>query len=486
MGTVIINGKMYDAQTGLMINKTEDAQISVIEKPAEPSMLDAPEPKVDSVNTHVQTHAPDTNTSTTIKAAVKTKRVSKQARLAQAIADEFAAYETPKAERKKVTLNRTHEKVAEKNPSDAAPTDKFIDKKIAKAETTTTHDRHTMRQPSWISNYVAGNNPIEIQPAIAKPQHDSSLKHEVSRSDANKYSRRPMRSQTLNRHYVHRPAAKVATISPKRAPASIAKHPDVHHFKPFVVKDSHVSQTLATKEKPVEQIAKPTVSPTQSKIETNEKPDLPFRAALTHQTEKKIVRKAAVEHARAINSSVLKDALINEQLSKSTQKMPAKRSRKSLFGLKSHRRFTAPTIITTAMALLVFGGYFAYVNMPSMSIRVAANKAGVIASTPYTPDGYSVDGAVAYTPGSITIKYKSNGGGDGYSIVEQKGSTSDSELQNLASDGSSAGHRTLNSDGTTLYISDNKAVWLSNDTVYTLISNGMLSEDQITRIATSV
>jgi hypothetical protein len=132
------------------------------------------------------------------------------------------------------------------------------------------------------------------------------------------------------------------------------------------------------------------------------------------------------------------------------------------------------------------GGYFTYINMPAISVRVAANRAGVDTHAPYSPNGYSIDGSVAYAPGQITIKYRSNTGAAGYSITGQTSEwNSRNVLDNVVAP-ENEDYETLNAGRVTVYRYGDRAAWVSNGVLYTLNGNDLLSSEQIERIALSV
>jgi hypothetical protein len=184
----------------------------------------------------------------------------------------------------------------------------------------------------------------------------------------------------------------------------------------------------------------------------------------------------------APTSSDLKNALISEQMDQPIDhKARAKAEKKAA---RSRRRFAAPTLVTAALAVLVLGGYFTYVSMPSISVRVAAARAGVDAHAPYTPNGYSIDGPVAYAPGSVTINYKSNGGGAGYSLTQQSNTWGDNVVMNTLVEGSD--YTSLKVGNLTIYRYGNQTAWVDNGILFTLGGNESLGDDQITRIVDSL
>ena len=143
--------------------------------------------------------------------------------------------------------------------------------------------------------------------------------------------------------------------------------------------------------------------------------------------------KPAVRLTPAQTADNCDDDVLNERLSQLSQilqnaqdvdaemtgRKSAKRShnKQKTTHAKSHRKFQMPAIFATAGAMAIVAGIGFYIAMPSISVKMAANKAGIDAKTPYAPAGFTIDGEVAYQTGRITINYRSKSGGDGYSVI---------------------------------------------------------------------
>lgn len=441
MGKVIINGKTYDSLTGLQITDTNHvgSVVKTVDTPVETAgtietveVVDKAKPAAPVAKAHTP----------------RAKRVSKQERLAAAVAEEFA---TEKSARHKKKI---------------AP---VVKKEAVIAPVAT-------NAPNWISNFVEGHDPIEIEPIRIedrKPAEHSKRDHVAAQHYSR--NRRTQRSQTLNRNFVKKPAESPAHIAVNRRSAApaIDKHPAVHRFAP-VAPAIDKAPNITTVDK------KDGIVPVK-KVATPSTPDTPFMPAVSHNAAKKLVSqpKPAV-----LSSSELKDFLIQSQLDQPIDKKSRRQAEKSAAKFGTKRYFTRTSLVTAALAVAVLGGYMAYINMPSLSIRVAANSAGIDSDIPYTPNGYSLDGPVAYSPGQLTIKYKSNSGGSGYSITEQ--TTGLDSREAFASSHDEASYTTEDLDGVTVYYYGNNAVWVKDGVLYTLNGNHLLGNDQITQIVQSV
>ncbi len=451
MGTVIINGKRYDSISGLPIGQTDIEPVASVIS--------------DAAN---QTESP---TKTTAKAAHK-KHQNRQQRMAEAISQEFADEDRdPKREYKTDAGQKTSaEESRAEIPAWLSEFAELHAKFVNPADTgELSHEQvvaseSTVSQPAWISNFVSGGEPIEIQPIglEAVQRHTKSRKTHVSAPNYRRHS--PAHSQTLNRRFVKKPNAEAATVvSAKRLSAPVATHPAVHHFNEEKIPVNIVSKRNTDSTK--------TVRNQQQKAA-----DLPFAPVITRHAEKQLAENKVSEEKSV--ASDIKRALIAEQFDQPLDNKSRRRNEKRAAKLSKRRRFAMPSIVTAALAVLVLGGYFTYANMPDISVRIAANRAGIDTKAPYTPDGYSIDGPVAYAPGQITIIYKSNAGANGYSIVGQKG------IDATTPDDSA--YDTLNAGNTTVYRQGDQITWSSDGVSYTLNDNGYLSDDQIEHIAQSV
>jgi hypothetical protein len=146
------------------------------------------------------------------------------------------------------------------------------------------------------------------------------------------------------------------------------------------------------------------------------------------------------------------------------------------------------SVASASLALILLGGYFTYLNMPSLSVRVAAAQAGVNASFPsYHPDGYSLNGPVAYTQGEVTMKFASNSGPQNFTVSQSKTSwDSSAVLDNYIKDKAGDNYITYDEHGLTIYTYGGNAAWVNDGVLYTIRGDAPLSGDQIRHIATSM
>lgn len=150
----------------------------------------------------------------------------------------------------------------------------------------------------------------------------------------------------------------------------------------------------------------------------------------------------------------------------------------------------APQWLSIGSALLVVllvGGFFAWQNIPQLSMRVASTKAHVDASVPaYTPSGYSLAGPVKASDNKVTASYKAPGNSS-FAITQQASSWDSSSVAASAVP-SNTQVQTSQVNGTTVYIygNQNDAKWVNHGVLFSIQDKANLSSDQILKIANSL
>ncbi len=265
------------------------------------------------------------------------------------------------------------------------------------------------------------------------------------------------KSQTLRRSTLKRPQkqAVIHEIKKKKpAPAitssNTAKSTQVHRFTPRVVTPAN---------KPRMMDIAPAKHPHVAKIE----------AARATRSEP-----APIKPAQTIKQEAIENAVANT--TKNTE-LPKKRFR--------HPRVLS--IVSASFALILLGGYLTYLNMPSLSVRVAAAAAGINASYPdYRPDGYSLNGPVAYNQGQVSMQFAANAGPQNFTIRQTKSSwDSAAVLDNYVTPKAGSSYITYSERGLTIYTFNGNAAWVNGGILYTIEGDAPLSSEQIRHIATS-
>ena len=302
----------------------------------------------------------------------------------------------------------------------------------------------------------------DIGPAVAvKPHVVASARHHQTMKAA-AIHQTVQKSQTLRRDGVKAPVVQSSNLRRKPQLGHVPKSPQITKF--------------AAHPQPLRQVEKAVPQPTAS------------RPVVSHVVTR--AQQAASGRAPAperLSSRALKERLIAERLASidtSAGSKKLKKPRGSFFGGKPR----LASMVTACFALIVLGGYLTYLNMPNLSVRVAASQAGIAATFPdYRPDGYRFDGPVAYAPGQVSIAFKANGGEQGYTVTEQSSSwDSQAVYDNLVAKASDGGYITNSQQGLTVYTYKNRAAWVNGGILYTIDGDAPLSNEQLLNIAGSL
>ena len=305
----------------------------------------------------------------------------------------------------------------------------------------TVYDAHT----GMPIEKLAGTSEAKSLPPLTPAEiHHSQSMHQLTQ-----------KSQTLNRQVVGKAAA-----APQPHPVS-QKSPAITKFAPH--------PRIATPKTRVMSDIGPSNHPLATKVQ-----QMQVQATATQKSTAALAPKP---------SQVIKQ----EAIASAMQKAPSHSAgNKQLKKTGGRSRFFG--IASASLALLLLGGYFTYLNMPSLSVRVAAAQAGVNATYPeYRPDGYSLHGPVAYDQGQVSMKFAANGGPQNFSITQTKSSWDSSALEeNYVSEASNGGYVPYVEHGIKIYVFDNNAAWVNGGVLYKITGDAPLSNDQIRRIATSM
>lgn len=147
-------------------------------------------------------------------------------------------------------------------------------------------------------------------------------------------------------------------------------------------------------------------------------------------------------------------------------------------------------LAVAGMAVLLLGIYMLYTTVPGVSTQVAAAQTGVAASYPtYRPEGYDLTGPITAKDGKVAMTFGQTGSSTGsYTIMQEK---TDQESDALGSAiKKEAGHdpAITRIDGLTIYTynNGNAAAWINKNVLYTIKSDTPLTSTQVQQIATSM
>lgn len=306
--------------------------------------------------------------------------------------------------------------------------------------------------------------PLEASQSNAKPKAAIATQPTATKParhhEAVPAKRIPQKSVTLRRSHLKAPKSQLKPSAPVRHSAGhVARSPMISRFathpQPLPKRPTNIISDMA----PI-----PREKPKNLAVVSDSKS---VKKGLIANASKKIDASLATKPAKV----------------KLTDKIKARKN------LRAKRAFGLKQVVTISAIVFLLGGYLTYINIPGLSVGIAGSQAGVAASYPdYRPDGYSFDGPVAYEPGEVKLRFKSNGGTDGFTIKQRASSwNSVALLDNLVEKESAGKYQTTSEGGVTIYTYDNnKAAWTNGGILYTIDGNAPLNNEQIIRIASSM
>lgn len=328
----------------------------------------------------------------------------------------------------------------------------------------------TVQQPSKKTVPITKTKQAAAQPTAAHkdrtPAPSMKLKAHQSTTLHRRAVKKPSFEQksaeksTMQQSKVSSPAIKHAESARSSRAAAVEKSSAIRHFH-------NLKASVST--------SQPT-SPTQQNAKNDDV--LAKKEVSQHMT--KPAAKPTGTKERLISTALAKAALQDEEQPTNHRK-PAKRTR-------SHGHHIT-RYAATALVVLILTGYVAYLNIPSLSMKVAAHRAGFAASLPsYNPVGYSLSGPIAYSPGQVTINFSSNADGRKFSLTQQPTTWDSTALLENYVMKQNPNYLTYQDSGLTIYIyGGSSASWVNGGKMYHLEgNNSQLDTDQLLQLATSV
>lgn len=334
------------------------------------------------------------------------------------------------------------------------------------------------------------------QVSTAQPSNNGKVLDGFTRRNAVSSNRQPVqhakhaqKSQTLMRSAVKKPTAQSKPVT-----AQTSSKP-AHHINK---QSTHISpqrqQTAVTTPKnPLvskygNQQAKPTIVKKVAHLPV--KPHTTTHAASVHQPSQ-----SAPKHpsTTARPKTYKSDAAVHRALAQAkahheeTLHVPHHPRKRKL----AHRLGITPraiSISTSVLAVALLAGFFAVQNIPNLSMRVAATRAGIGASMPgYTPTGFGFSGPIQYSSGQVTITFKSNTDDRTYAIRQRESAWNSEALLSNFVVAENKQYQTYIDRGRTLYIYDgSNATWVDDGIWYQVEGDSRMTTDQLVRIAASI
>ena len=473
MGIVIINGKRYDSVTGLMLSDRRDElelassetdRLNRTDRTNKADRVSQVKPKVDDtppvwVGSYIDGSNEDSQVESDAGEAIAVRQVKAQP-------DTTKASEPDSAEQ---ASDRLADYVKLFTPADDEATDSRAEQvEMKKAE-----------------QVVAAVSPAVVH----SPLRLKSARRVIhaSRTLSRRFVRKPLRETG---EYAESIA--VRHIKQVKASAIIESARSVND-----IPDETIDEVIATTESdftPVLTKSQATSLKALAKKSSHSSQPVPSTT-----TPKDTKGESATDDQSALNLSKLAptdyDDLMDDRIDQLTKILQASNEldqqdrtvTKRRLGQPKKHRFRFSTIMATAGAMAIIVGLGVYISLPTISVKLAAGRAGINAKNPYALSGYSLDNNIAAQPGKVTISYKSASGNGGYSVTQESDkSTTDYALRLNVSRQNGGSYQEMDVNGKTVLLYGNKATWLAGDMRYTIDGSDLMDSNQLRSIVKSL
>lgn len=473
MGIVIINGKRYDSVTGLMLSDRRDE-------------LELASSETDRLNQTNRTNRADRASRTKPKTD-DTPPVWVGSYIDGS--DKDSQVESDTGETIAVRQVKTQPDAAKASESDSA--EQASDRLADYVELfTPTDDDDTDSRAEQVEMEKAEQVAAAVSPAVVhSPLQLKSARRAIHAS------------RTLNRRFVRKPLREtgeyaesiaVRHIKQVKASAIIESARSVND-----IPDETIDEVIATTESdftPV--LTKSQATSLKALAKKSNHSNQPTPSTTTSQDTK---GESATDDQSALNLSKLAptdyDDLMDDRIDQLTKILQAsneldqqdRTATKRRLGQPKKHRFRFSTIMATAGAMAIIVGLGVYISLPTISVKLAAGRAGINAKNPYALSGYSLDNNIAAQPGKVTISYKSASGNGGYSVTQESDkSTTDYALRLNVSRQNGGSYQEMDVNGKTVLLYGNKATWLAGDMRYTIDGSDLMDSNQLRSIVKSL
>ena len=309
------------------------------------------------------------------------------------------------------------------------------------------------------------------------------------------------KSHTLQRKYIKKQPRVIDSVAPKRtsAPTGVKENSTARSSQRLAAERSTPPQIIRRSKRTrrvqdirrssnIAHFAKATTT-TKPSVKHPATPETPDIAPTTNQLEQTARQRQAIIKQQQTRSVLPSQVIKQQAIQEATDKMLTRQQRKEVKPTKNlslWRRLVS--VGSTAIAVLLLGAYFTYINMPALSTRIAASQAGLNASYPnYQPSGYSLNGPVAYQQGSVIMKFAANGSNENFTLAQTRSEwDSSAVLENYIKPKSRDKYTTTAANGLTIYSYGTHAAWVNAGILYTVDGNAELAPEQIQKIAASL
>lgn len=332
-------------------------------------------------------------------------------------------------------------------------------------------------------------HPATAQHAATHPAKKAHAPAATPKASAPHAARKPQSTKTLMRHVVKKPGTAHST----KVITGVSTAIDTSMVVPAVTKQKRLNQASKISKSPlISRFGTAHASATGIKKSVQHLPVTPapptHAPKLTTSQPKTAPRKANSSDKRAAHPA---DAHIAKALEKASSHSKPKLAKQKRRHRAAHKLGVSPRFISTAaasLAVLLLVGFFAYQNVPNISVRMAASKAGFAAKLPgYQPTGFALNGPVQAGPGVVTLNFNSNSDDRSFQISQRPSSwNSESLLSNFVESKPQPYERHQEAGKTIYTYEDSNATWVSGGVWYQIEGNSSLTTEQLLRIASSL
>lgn len=261
----------------------------------------------------------------------------------------------------------------------------------------------------------------------------------------------------------------------------------------FVKKDQAAKQTQPQQAKQAsQQVQVRTVA--KARVE-DAKPTAPAVKHPTVQLANARIAARKAEEPRHLSARELKDQAIQQALRKVAtmnedqttsvgEKMTSAITKKKPFWQK---RKLAIALAMSAVSIALLG-YLVHLNLPDLSVRVAAMQTGIDAAYPnYIPKNYRLNGLVTENDGKIIMNFSGKDSAE-FTLSEEKSNwDSSAVLSNFVTPKWGTDYDIVKGQGLTIYTYDSSAIWVNGGILYHIEdTTGTLTKQQLHDIAVSL
>lgn len=473
MGIVIINGKRYDSVTGLMLSDRRDElelassetnRLDQINRTNKADRASRAKPRVDDtppvwVGSYIDGGSEGSQAESDAGETIAVRQVKAQ----------LSPTKVPESDSTEQASDRLADYIELFTPADDEDADSRAERvEVERAE-----------QAVAAANPTVVHSPLRLQSARRIIQA----------------------SRTLNRRFVRKPLREtgeyaesiaVRHIKQVKASAIIESARSVND-----IPDETIDEVIATTESDF--------TPVLTKSQATSLKALAKKSSHSNQptpsttTSKDTQVEDATDDQSALNLSKLAptdyDDLMDDRIDQLTKILQAsneldqqdRTAAKRRLGQPKKHRFRFSTIMATAGAMAIIVGLGVYISLPTISVKLAAGRAGINAKNPYALSGYSLDNNITAQPGKVTISYKSASGNGGYSVTQESDkSTTDYALRLNVSRQNGGSYQEMDVNGKTVLLYGNKATWLAGDMRYTIDGSDLMDSNQLRSIVKSL